>query len=76
LQINFTPSNSNGGSAITNYVTACTASGHSTGYAGGTTSPALVKNLTGGVAYTCNMVAQNVNGYSPSSNLMVATPSQ
>jgi hypothetical protein len=76
LQINFTPSNSNGGSAITNYVTACTDSGHSTGYAGGTTSPALVKNLTGGVAYTCNMVAQNVNGYSPSSNLMVATPSQ
>lgn len=61
--------NGDGGSEITGYTANC--DGHD---ASGSASPILVTGLTNGVEYSCTVIATNMVGDSPASNVLQATP--
>jgi hypothetical protein len=62
--------NGDGGSAITGFTATCGAFPKS-----GPSPPITVSGLTNGVEYSCTVVATNVIGDSPPSNVLSATPS-
>jgi hypothetical protein len=62
--------NGDGGSAITGFTATCGAFDKS-----GSSSPITVSGLTNDVEYSCTVVATNVIGDSPPSNVLSATPS-
>jgi len=70
ISLAFNPPSDTGGQAITGYQANCTSStaGATSGQASGTQSPLLVTGLTGGVEYSCTVVAQNINGSGPAAS--------
>lgn len=72
----FTPSVSNGGSAITNYTAFCRIPASTPPYpnATGLTSPLVVTGLVNGTAYECAVNAQNAAGLSNVSAFVPVTP--
>ena len=75
ISLAFNPPSDTGGQAITGYQANCTSStsGATSGQASGSKSPLLVTGLTGGVGYSCTVVAQNINGSGPAASTQ-ATP--
>jgi Protein of unknown function (DUF1566)/Fibronectin type III domain len=71
-QLNFTAPA--GGSAITGYTVSCTAPGQTTRSNSGTTAPIVVRGLTGGMAYSCSVLAYNTVGASNASAAIMVTP--
>jgi mono/diheme cytochrome c family protein len=71
--INFTPPGSDGGSAIIDYETSCSAVGQATRVATGSGSPILVTSLTNNVGYSCTVRARNAAGFG-SGTLVVVLP--
>ena len=65
----------NGGSVITGYIAACTASGNPTitANAAGNVTTATAVGLVGGIAYSCSVAATNTAGTGASSNNMAVT---
>jgi poly(3-hydroxybutyrate) depolymerase len=64
----------NGGSAITGYTATCTAAGRSARSGSGTASPIVVSGLSGGVLYSCTVVARNSAGTGAASVAVAVTP--
>lgn len=63
VTVSFLPRTSDGGQPITEYIAICD-DGISPNGADAATSPIVVNFLTNGSAYTCTVVASNVNGWS------------
>ena len=64
-----------GGSSIIRYTASCSASGQTTQTATGSSSPLVVRGLTGGIAYQCTVTATNGGGLtSVASTSWLVTP--
>lgn len=71
--ITFTPPSSNGGSAITSYLAACTNQGVAK-TASATASPITISGLTNGAIYFCSVTASNIVGLGTASTGASVTP--
>jgi hypothetical protein len=75
ISLAFNPPSNTGGQPITGYQANCTSStsGAISGQASGTGSPLVVTGLTGGVGYSCTVVAQNINGSGTAASVQATT---
>ena len=75
ISLAFNPPSDTGGQSVTGYQANCSSSttGATSGQVSGTQSPLLVTGLTGGVDYSCTVVAQNSNGSGSAASAQATT---